>query len=458
VCARHEVELADIGWFTGDGRLVLTDDGDVVADLDMAFLHDGRPQRSMVAARPTVPAPTHTSRPAFNAHDALLKLLAHPSLRSNADVLHSYDYEIGGGTVARPYTGAQDDGPADAAVVVPQEAVCPTDLAAERTTTAREECNEAGTIVERSDPIRTEAQRRAGWADTGFALGIGVNALYGALDPYAMARACLDEAMRNVVSAGADPSRVALLDNFSWGDPRKPETLGSLAEAVRGCCDGALVHRSPFVSGKDSLNNEYMTSDGQRRSIPPTLVITALGIVPDVNATLTSDFKAAGNELVLVGDTFDELRGSHLDAVLGVDVAGTVPQPVPDAGPRYIAMHAAIAAGQIRSCHDLSEGGLAVAAVEMAMGGRLGAELDVSAVHPDPTVALFSETCSRFLLEVEPDHVATVLASVPGARLVGRVLDSTHVRFAGRAGFDVTLHDALTAFQGHVPGADLGAS
>jgi phosphoribosylformylglycinamidine synthase subunit PurSL len=415
VCARHEVELADIGWFTGDGRLLLTDDGDVVADLDMAFLHDGRPQRSMVAAKPVVAAPTHETRPAFDARDALLKLLAHPSLRSNGDVLHSYDHEIGGGTVARPYTGAQDDGPADAAVIV------------------------------------------AGSGDTGFSIGIGVNALYGALDPYAMARACLDEAVRNVVSAGADPSRVALLDNFSWGDPRKPETLGSLAEAVRGCCDGALVHRAPFVSGKDSLNNEYMTSDGQRRSIPPTLVITALGIVPDVNATLTSDFKAAGNQVVLVGDTFNELRGSHLDAVLGIDVAGTVPQPVPEAALRYIAMHAAITAGHIRSCHDLSEGGLAVAAVEMAMGGRLGAELELSLVHPDPTVALFSETCSRFLLEVELEHVAAVLANVPGARLVGRVLDRRNVRFIGRTGFDVLLHDALTAFQGHVLGADLGS-
>jgi phosphoribosylformylglycinamidine synthase subunit PurSL len=414
VCDRYEVELADIGWFTGDGRLVLTDDGDVVADLDMAFLHDGRPQRSMVAARPTVPTPTHTTRPAFDARDALLKLLAHPSMRSNADVLHGYDHEIGGGTVARPYAGAQDDGPADAAVLtVPG-------------------------------------------ASSGFALGIGVNALYGAIDAYAMARACLDEAMRNVVSAGADPSRVALLDNFSWGDPRKPETLGSLAEAVRGCCDGALVHRAPFVSGKDSLNNEYMTSDGQRRSIPPTLVITALGIVPDISATLTSDLQAVGNELVLVGDTFNELRGSHLDAVLGIDVAGTVPQPIPDAGPRFTAMHAAIAAGRIRSCHDLSEGGLAIAAVEMAMGGRLGAELDLSVVHPDPIVALFSETCSRFLLEVEPDHVAIVLASVPGARLVGRVLDRPLVRFAGGGGLDIGLTEALHAWQGHVAGADLG--
>jgi phosphoribosylformylglycinamidine synthase subunit PurSL len=412
VCDRYEVELADIGTFTGDGRLVLTDEGEVVADLAMAFLHDGRPQRSMIAAHQIVPAPTHSTRPAFDAHDAVLKLLAHPSIRSNADVLHGYDHEIGGGTITRPYTGAENDGPADAGVM-----------------------NVSG--------------------PTSFALGVGVNALYGAIDAYAMARACLDEAMRNVVSSGADPARVALLDNFSWGDPRKPETLGSLAEAVRGCCDGALVHRAPFVSGKDSLNNEYMTSDGQRRSIPPTLVITALGIVPDLHRTVTSDFKTAGNELILVGDTFHELRGSHLDAVLEIDCAGVVPQPVPGAAERFKSLHAAIAAGQVRSCHDLSEGGLAVAAVEMAIGGRLGAEINLSAVHPDGDVALFSETSSRFLLEVEPDHVATVLASVPGARLVGQVLEGPLVRFAGAPGLDIALSDALVAWQGHVPGAQL---
>jgi phosphoribosylformylglycinamidine synthase subunit PurSL len=454
VCDRYEVELADIGTFTGDGRLVLTDDGDVVADLDMTFLHDGRPQRSMIAARQIVPSPTHAVRPPFDAHDAVLKLLAHPSIRSNADVLHGYDHEIGGGTVARPYTGAKDDGPADAAVVT----VCPTDPP------LRFGSDGVASLHNPSSDVALLPGGRRGSGNPSelrplpaFALGIGVNALYGAFDAYAMARACLDEAMRNVVSAGADPSRVALLDNFSWGDPRKPETLGSLAEAVRGCCDGALVHRAPFVSGKDSLNNEYVTSDGQRRSIPPTLVITALGIVPDLHRTLTTDFKAAGNELILVGDTFNELRGSHLDAVLDIDVAGVVPQPIPGAAERFQALHAAIAAGHVRSSHDLSEGGLAIAAVEMAMGGRLGAELDLAAVHPDPTVALFSETSSRFLLEVEPDHVASVLGSVPGARLVGRVLDRPLVRFADGGGgvVDIGLPEALAAWQGHVPGAQL---
>ena len=106
-----------------------------------------------------------------------------------------------------------------------------------------------------------------------------------------MAHAVVDEAIRNVVAVGADPDKVALLDNFSWGDPRRPSTLGELVAAVRGCCDASMAHQAPFVSGKDSLNNEYLGADGARHSVPPTLVITAIAHVPDANAVVTPDLK-----------------------------------------------------------------------------------------------------------------------------------------------------------------------
>ena len=129
-------------------------------------------------------------------------------------------------------------------------------------------------------------------ADThGIAVGIGVNPWYGELDPERMAHAVVDEAIRNVVAVGADPDKVALLDNFSWGDPRRPTTLGELVAAVQGCCEAAIAHGAPFVSGKDSLNNEYLGSDGARHSVPPTLVITAVAHVPDADAVVTPDLK-----------------------------------------------------------------------------------------------------------------------------------------------------------------------
>ena len=410
VCARYEVELADIGAFTGLGRVVVRDDGAVVADLDVVFLHDGRPPRRMVAERPVAPAPVG-ERVVADAGAALLALLAHPDVRSNQDVVSGYDHEVLGGSVVRPYTGAADDGPSDAPVIVPLG--CTSEQAA--------------------------------------AVGIGVNTRFGVVDAGRMAWSVVDEAIRNVVAVGADPDRIALLDNFSWGDPRRPATLGQLVAAVEGCCAAALAHGSPYVSGKDSLNNEYMGDDGQRHAIPPTLVVHALGVVPDRRVTVTSDAKQAGDVVFLVGHTLDELRGSHLDAVLGVDAAGAVPGPDHDAPRRYRRLHAAIGAGLVRAAHDLSEGGLAVAAAEMAIGGRLGLDLHVDG---EPVAALFSESNGRLLVEVAPtDAEAFVTAMAGDALRLGTVTAEPRLRIgSGGPAIDLPVAALVGAWAGHVPG------
>ncbi len=418
VCDRFEVELADIGSFTGSGRVVVRDRGNVVLDLDGAFLHDGRPARRLAATRPVVPPATQRPRDVADPAVALLALLSHPTLRSNVDVVHGYDHEVLGRTVLRPYAGMADDGPSDAAVLRPGGPASPA----------------------------------------GIAVGIGVNARYGDLDAYRMAWAVVDEAVRNVVAVGADPDRIALLDNFSWGDPRDPATLGTLAAAVAGCCAAAEAHRAPYVSGKDSLNNVYATVDGERCSVPPTLVITALGRLPDVEATVGSDLLQPGDALYLVGQTRPELRGSHLDAVLGVDGPGEVPAPDPAAPARNRALHTAMRAGLVAACHDVSEGGVAVAAAEMAMAGRLG--LDV-ALAGDPVIVLFSESLGRFLVEIRSRHAAA-FESTLGAEAVrvGTVVDSPRLRVAvdGTPQIDIPLDALLTAWQGHVPGASPVAS
>ena len=149
-----------------------------------------------------------------------------------------------------------------------------------------------------------------------------------------MAHAAVDEAIRNVVAVGADPDRVALLDNFSWGDPRRARTLGELVAAVDGCHDAAVAHRAPFVSGKDSLNNEYTGADGRRHAVPPTLVITAVAHVPDAGRCVTPELVEPGDVVVVIGDTRAEFAGSHLDLVAGApddDAVGAAPQPDPDA-------------------------------------------------------------------------------------------------------------------------------
>src|SRR5438876_369518 len=178
-----------------------------------------------------------------------------------------------------------------------------------------------------------------------------------------MAAAAIDEAVRNVVAVGADPVRIALLDNFCWGNTDRPEVLGSLVRAAEACRAVALAYRMPFISGKDSLNNEFHAR-GENIVIPPTLLISAMGIVPDVRRCVTMDLKEPGNALLLVGATRDELGGSHYYLVNGRE-GGTVPTVDLALAPRLFArVHEAIRRGLVRSCHDLSEGGLAVALAE----------------------------------------------------------------------------------------------
>ncbi len=379
-CRRVGVDWADIGEFSGTGRLVVRSGGEVVADLDTGFLHDGRPQRQMTAVRPAPDRSPGTPRHTDDVAATLLAVLAHPNVASNEDIIRRYDHEILGSSVVRPLVGVAADAPADGVVV--------------------------------AEPAAPE----------GFAVGIGVNPWYGLHDPEAMAIAVVDEAIRNVVAVGADPSKVALLDNFSWGDPRRESTLGELVAAVEGCCTAAAVYGAPFVSGKDSLNNEYVGNDGQRHAVPPTLVITAVAHVPDADACVTPDLDAAGNVLLQVGATRDEFAGSHFDMVVGEPQRpGAAPTPDPEAPGRYARLHAAIRAGLVRSCHDLSEGGLAVAVAEMSIGGRLGATIDTLA-HPDPTVALFAESIGRFIVEVTPSDVDEFVTLLDGdATVIGRV-------------------------------------
>ncbi len=381
VCARHGVEATSLGTFTGDGVLRVRAGEVTVLELDTGFLHDGRPQRSMTAQLPTPRRGDADAPVCADPAATLLALLAHPNIASKERVIRRYDHEIRGATVVRPLVGAERDGHADGVVLA-----APAD-------------------------------------EHGLAIGIGVNPWFGLADAEYMARAVVDEAIRNVVAVGADPDRVVLLDNFSWGDPRRPSTLGELVMAVQGCCEAAAAHAAPFVSGKDSLNNEYLGSDGQRHAVPPTLVITAIAHVPQAAHAVTPDLKLPGSVLVQVGDTRVEFAGSHYELLHG-DTHGVVPAPVDAAPARYRGLHEALRSGRVLSCHDLSEGGLAVALAEMAIAGRLGVLID-QLPHRDPTAALFSESNARFVCELMPDDLAwfidcvgepiTVLGEVTGA-------------------------------------------
>jgi phosphoribosylformylglycinamidine synthase II len=397
LCASEGVETTAIGHFEPTGRLRLSYRGQQVADLDMDFLHNGRPAVVRQALwRPTPLTPHHspltTHQPDFNA--VLLKILASWNVCSKEWVIRQYDHEVQGGSVIKPLVGIANDGPGDAAVITPV---------------------------------------LGSWR--GLAIGCGINPRYGDLDPYWMAALAIDEAVRNVVAVGADPARIALLDNFCWGNTDRPETLGSLVRAAQACHDIAIAYRMPFISGKDSLNNEFHAK-GRHIVIPPTLLISAMGIVPDVRRCVTMDLKEPGNVLFLVGTTRDEMGGSHYGLVTASE-GGMVPNVDSAMAPRIFAkVHEAIHRGLVRSCHDLSEGGLAVALAEMAFAGSVGADLDRLGGDLPAEVMLFAESASRFVLEVTPGHAAVVealFAGVPLTRL-GMTVKEPRLRISGPDG------------------------
>lgn len=395
LCATFNTELNDIGAFTGDGKLIVRYGGKIVLELENEFLHEGIPQRQLSAVISHQSSSSELMTDDWSllkVKDRLLALLSAPNTASKAATIRIYDHEVQGGTVVKPLTGVEADAPSDAAVL---------------------------------KPIGTRGTK-------GIVLSNGINPEYGKRDAYKMALAVVDEAIRNAVAVGADPQRIAILDNFCWGDPKRPETMGTLLEAARGCHDGALLFGAPFISGKDSLNNEYLGADGQRHAIPPTLLISAMGIIEDVNQAVTMDLKEAGNALYLVGS-------EHLSVIRHPSVPD-VPKTAPAV---YRALHAAIKQGLVKSCHDLSEGGLAVAAAEMCIGGRLGLVLDESI----PAEACFAETNGCLLAEIAPASEAAFRALFTDLPLkhIGHVTAEPVLKIAGET---VPVADLVKAFTG----------
>lgn len=383
ICEIEEVEASVIGSFSDNKRLVVDYQGQVVADLEMRFLHKGRPEKKLEArwTRKQETAKISSYDVESNVDKdhshVLLALLCHPNIGSKESIVRRYDHEVQGATILKPLVGKAGDGPGDAAVLQP----------------ILDEQGSAGIVISN-----------------------GINPLYGRIDPYAMATNSVDEALRNLTAVGGDIEHTAILDNFCWGNPTDPVQLGTLVRAVKGCHDAALGFGVPFISGKDSLNNEYRAGS-QRLPVLPTLLISAVSIIDNVPRTIDMSLKAAGNLLYQVGATRNELAGSHYSEVVERAVfepllpETDVPQvDFKSASNRMKALHGAIGKGMIQSCHDLSEGGLAVASAEMALAGLLGASIDIGKVisnvsaAPDflDTLLLFSETASRFLVEIAP--------------------------------------------------------
>jgi len=374
----EDVEAVSIGRLTEDETLRISYQGSLIAELDLDFLFSPPKVRRLAEWKEPDLVEPFFDEPE-DLTDALMRVLSSPNVASKEAVIRTYDHEVKGNTVLKPLCG-KHDGPTDAAVIKPL-----------------------------NDSWR------------GLAISCGMNPEYGKIDPYWMAASAIDEAIRNNVAVGG--RRMALLDNFVWGSPEKPDRLGSLVRACEACYRFAKGFGTPFISGKDSLYNESPMGP-----VTPTLLITALGIVPDIRRTVSMDSKAPGDLVYLVGRTYAELGGSEYHKTRGF-VGGSVPKVRPTPARKAMnKMTKAVDAGLVRACHDLSEGGLAVAAAEMAFSGGYGLDVWLSNIPRTRNVqrddfALFSESNSRFLVEV-PEKMKKRFEAVMGRAvysLVGRV-------------------------------------
>jgi phosphoribosylformylglycinamidine synthase len=438
LASRRGVEASVIGEFTATGRVEATFRGRVVCLVDMEFLHRGLPTMRLTARwiRPTV-----ESHPLAEREDwtpVLLSILADPDVASKEALVRQFDHEVKGISIEKPFTGLRMDAPSDGGVLKPLY-----------------------------DSWR------------GLTVTHGICPRLSSRDARAMALAAVDEAYRAHIALGGDPLRAVALDNFCWPDPvlspSNPDGAYKLAQLVRACealREACLDYGLPLVSGKDSMKNDAFAG-GKRISVTPTLLVTLVGIVDDVRKASSTDFLAAGDLLYVVGATGSLLGASILERALE-GPGGRRPSrplgPCPVASPSehlpvYRAIAHAIGGRVLRSCHDLSDGGLAVALAESCLGGRLGADLRLDAMprrrgprslgrereYPDAAALLFAEDTGRFLVSLRTEDRERFERSMSGLPIafLGKTIDEPRLRIelGGVRALDADLGELERAYK-----------
>ncbi len=434
---KHHVEITAIGQFHGNGHFEVTRNGHPVAMLDLPFLHGGVPTLELESVWKGLRQESEAIPPASDLAEALLQLLGHPNISSRETVIRQYDHEVQGASVVKQLMGLGQQAPCDAAVI---------------------------------KPILNAA--------SGVAISNGLCPQLSAYDCYLMAVCAVDEAVRNAVCVGADPASLALLDNFCWPDPvrsqRNADAQTKLAQLVRACeglFDAVLAYGAPLISGKDSMKNDF--DDGVVRiSIPPTLLVSAIGRVDDTRDSVTMEFKnpgdviyiASAGDLGLAGTTYAAIQGSDSSLLPWLDLAA--------AARLYKSVHSATNKGWIQSCHDLSEGGLAVALAECAIGSELGAELRASQImesairkHTESgeseaigerlDLSLFAEGPGRLLISVSREHKQRFEELFSDVRLIeiGAVSQQTTLRIVDNSNpvIDVDIEALTKAWKARLP-------
>jgi phosphoribosylformylglycinamidine synthase len=412
----HNVEVTNVGRFANHGHFEILRSGRCVAYLPLKFLHDGCPRLRLKSSwQMPSSAASHSRDGTGDIKKGLLELLSHPNICSREEIIRQYDHEVQAATIIKPLMGLEQTAACDAAVITPI-------------------------------PGKNE----------GLAISNGLCPQFAQYDPELMAICAVDEAVRNLVCTGADPNSIVLLDNFCWPDPipskRNPEgerKLGALVKACRGLSKAVKVYNAPLISGKDSMKNDF--DDGVvRLSILPTLLVSALARVPDIEKAVTMEFKVPGDKIYIL-------------------TAGksTQPSSLPDidlekAAAMYKHLFQAIQKSWVRSCHDVSEGGVAVTLAESVIGSKYGAEISVPALEKmlapetpaEKISVLFDERPATMVVSVDPsvEHKWQEHWKDYGIVEVGTVQQTAQLSFSGEAcTVSLSKEELLSAWQTKLP-------
>ncbi|MDD5441494.1 MAG: phosphoribosylformylglycinamidine synthase subunit PurL [Candidatus Omnitrophica bacterium] len=401
----EDVELTAIGKVTGNKKLILNFNGNKVCDLDMDFIF-----RMPVSDKKAIWVDKDKVNPEFielnDYSSAVTDILARPNIACKDWVVREYDHEVQAGSVIKPMQGISKIAIADASVVRP-------DLKSEKA------------VV----------------------IGMGINPYYSDVDPYWMAAASIEESLRNVVASGGRMDKTYILDNFCWGSPQDEEVLGTLVRAAKACYDFSVYYGVPFISGKDSLYNEYMVK-GKHISIPGTLLISAMSVVDSWAKTMTADFKSAGDLVYVIGITKKELGSSEYYRMLQIIGADVPKVDIKTSKNILLKTSELIDKGIINACHDVSDGGLASALAEMSIGGDMGANIDLNNLAFEQGMCdgekLFSESQSRFVVTVNPENCKKLERVINGIDFscIGETTKDKRLNIKGSAGKIIVELDA----------------
>lgn len=395
---RHDVEATVIGTFTNSGKCVVHYKGKKVMDMDMDFLHDGRPVESQKTKKPVRKQQRQQKTAAMPLPRAIAELLERPSLASTRFIADQYDNEVQGNSVTKPLQG-RGRVTVDASVLQP-----------------------------RADSPR------------GIVLSQGYAPWYSDIDTYDMAAASIDTAVRNAICAGASLDYLAILDNFCWSSSNSPERLYELKRAAKACFDVAVAYGTPYISGKDSMFNDFRGFDSKGEPVhvaaPPTLLISAIGVVDDVSNAQTIDFKMSGDRIYLIGETNVELGASEYFSMIGRTDGAAPKVDVRKNKKAYDTFSRATQKGIVASALSVGRGGLAAALAKAAIAGQLGVSVDFSKIAGKarkPEEVLFSESQGRILASVAPANAEAFEKAMKGVPFacVGEVTEKKNIELRG---------------------------